>query len=137
MLDRYLVSGGRALDLATGAGIRWHRRRTGATMPALFTTRAKWWLIDFDLRGHSRIEVWERLTDDGGAGRDQSVTLDAFRAALADARDGRPRALDLVEPSTASWARTLRLLAREARLAGFVPLAAGTQQPCGLAQRLK
>jgi len=50
--------------------------------------------------------------------------LDAFRAALGDARDGRPRALDLVEPSLASWAHTHRLLAREARLAGFVPLAA-------------
>jgi len=125
MLDRYLVSGGRALDLATGVGIRWHMRRgTSRAMPALFTTRAQASLIDFDLRGQSRIEVWERVTGGFDADTDQGPTLDAFRAALADARDGRPRALDLVEPSVASWARTHRLLAREARLAGFVPMAA-------------
>ena len=124
MLDRYLVSGGRALDLATGVGIRWHLRRSGTKPPPLFTTRAQAWLIDFDRRGHSRVEVWERPAEGFAAEPDHTATLDAFRAALADARDGRPRALDLVEPSTASWARTHRLLAREARLAGFVPLAA-------------
>ncbi len=124
MLDRYLVSGGRALDLATGAGIRWHLRRTSRAMPALFTIRSRGWLIDFDLRGRSRIEVWEYPPGAGAAGADHAAVLDAFRAALADARDGRPRALDLVEPTAANWARTHRLLAREARLAGFVPLAA-------------
>ena len=125
MLDRYLVSGGRALDLATGMGIRWHlRRSTAPVTPPLFTKRAHAWLIDFDLRGRSRVEVWERPTDEWGGEPDHAGTVDAFRAALADARDGRPRALDLVEPSLASWARTHRLLAREARLAGFVPLAA-------------
>lgn len=125
MLDRYLVSGGRALDLATGVGIRWHLRRASARpMLPLFTTRARAWLIDFDLRGHSRIEVWERQGEGLGGEPEPTATVDAFRAALADARDGRPRALDLVEPSLASWARTHRMLAREARLAGFVPLAA-------------
>lgn len=124
MLDRYLVSGGRALDLATGAGIRWHMRRTARAMPPLFTIRRRGWLIDFDLRGHSRIEVWEQPPDGCGPDPDHAATVEAFRAALADARDGRPRALDLVEPTAANWARTHRLLAREARLAGFVPLAA-------------
>ncbi len=124
MLDRYLVSGGRALDLATGAGIRWHLRRGATPATPLFTQRAHSWLIDFDLRGRSRVEVWERPTEDWGAESNPAGTVDAFRAALADARDGRPRALDLVEPSLASWALTHRLLAREARLAGFVPLAA-------------
>ncbi len=123
MLDRYLVSGGRALDLATGASISWHlRRSTAVTMLPLFTKRAQSWLIDFDLRGRSRVEVWERPTDEWGGEPDHAGTVEAFRAALADARDGRPRALDLVEPSLANWARTHRLLAREARLAGFVPL---------------
>jgi hypothetical protein len=37
-------------------------------------------------RGSSRIEVWERLA---GADDDTAETLSAFRAALADARDGR------------------------------------------------
>jgi len=126
MLDRYLVSGGRALDLATGAAIRWHLRPTARArpLPPLFTVRAHGWLIDFDLRGHSRVEVWERPLDDSAAGPNQAATLDAFRAALIDARDGQPRAIDLVEPTMANWSRTHRLLAREARLSGFVPLAA-------------
>lgn len=125
MLDRYLVSGGRALDLATGMGIRWHLRRASSKpLPALFTTRAQAWLIDVDVRGRSRVEIWERTTASVSREPENQVTLHAFRAALAEARDGRPRALDLVEPSLASWAHTHRLLAREARLAGFVPLAA-------------
>ncbi len=125
MLDRYLVAGGRALDLATGAAIRWHVRRQAPT-PALelFAVRAHSWLIDFDLRGQSRFEIWERPASGGFPAATTGDALETFRAALADARDGRPRALDLAEPSTDTWARTHRLLAREARLAGFVPLAA-------------
>ena len=136
MLDRYLVAGGRALDLATGGTIRWRARRDGQTMLPLFTVRGGAWLIDFDVRGKSRIEVWERTgtraaplvrggtAPAGAAGGEPADTIQAFRAALADARDGCPRALDLAEVSSASWAKTQRLLAREARLAGFVPLAA-------------
>jgi DNA-binding NtrC family response regulator len=123
MLDRYLVAGGRALDLASGATIRWRlRRETHAAMPALFTVRGRAWLIDFDVRGKSRLEVWERPA--GSIPHESADALIAFRAALSDARDGCPRALDLAEVSTAAWSATLRLLAREARLAGFVPLAA-------------
>ena len=92
--------------------------------PPLFTVRAQSWLIDFDVRGQSRFEIWERAAAGGFPADTSGDTLETFRAALADARDGRPRALDLAEPSTAAWARTHRLLAREARLAGFVPLAA-------------
>ena len=125
MLDRYLVAGGRALDLATGAAIRWHvRRRPAQPALPLFTMRAQSWLIDFDVRGHSRFEIWERPASGAFPAASSGDTLETFRAALADARDGRPRALDLAEPSTAAWARTHRVLAREARLAGFVPLAA-------------
>ena len=123
MLNRYLVAGGRALDLATGASIRWHVRRggTGRT-PPLFSVRGRSRLIDLDVRGSSRIEVWEQA--DLSASEAGEDSLHAFRAALADARDGRPCALDLIEPSPAKWALTQRQLAREARLAGFVPLAA-------------
>ncbi|MEO7158892.1 MAG: sigma 54-interacting transcriptional regulator, partial [Vicinamibacterales bacterium] len=123
MLDRYLVAGGRALDLATGASIRWHVRRSphGPSVP-VFSVRGRSWLIDLDVRGGSRIEVWERRT--GSAAAINETSLLAFRTALADARDGRPRAVDLVEPSMEQWAVTQRVLAREARLAGFVPLAA-------------
>jgi len=123
MLDRYLVAGGRALDLATGASIRWHvRRQRPSPLPPLFSVRGRSWLIDFDLRGRTRIEVWERHA--GGVHQNSDETLRAFRAALADARDGRPRALDLMEPSAEQWRVVQRMLAREARLAGFVPLAA-------------
>lgn len=124
MLDRYLVAGTRALDLATGSTIRWKvRRGSAAAMPPLFTVRGRTWLIDFDARGKSRVEVWES-TAAGASRHECSDAVQAFRAALIDARDGRPRALDLVEASGESWPRTQRLLAREARLAGFVPLAA-------------
>lgn len=122
MLDRYLVAHGRALDLATGAPIRWHKREVHPTrMPPLFTVRGRSWLIDFDVRGKSRVEVWERA---GTRAETNDDTLQAFRAAIADARDGRPRALDVIEPEAEKWALTQRVLAREARLSGFVPMAA-------------
>jgi len=122
MLDRYLVAAGRAVDLATGASITWHVRRQRSSPPSLFSSRGRCWLLDFDRRGLSRIEVWERPA---GEQHDTAAdTLTAFRAAMADARDGHPRALDLIELSPARWAFTQRVLAREARLAGFVPMAA-------------
>ena len=89
MLDRYLVAGGRALDLATGAAIRWHLRSGRASPPPLFTVKGRSWLIDFDQRSSSRIEIWERLA--GARHDDTAETLNAFRAALADAREP-PRA---------------------------------------------
>jgi DNA-binding NtrC family response regulator len=122
MLDRYLVASGRALDLATGSPIRWHRRRHrgGRALP-LFTMRGRSWLIDFEVRGQTRIEIWERSGTWTDANED---SVQSFRAAMADARDGRPRALDLIEASAEKWALMQRVLAREARLGGFVPMAA-------------
>lgn len=123
MLDRYLVANGRALDLATGAAIRWHHRPLSATAKVkLFTVRGHAWLIDVDVRRKTRIEVWER----GGVPLpvEQPEAVGRFRLALSDARDGQPRALDLIEPSADQWQWLHRVLAREARLAGFVPIAA-------------
>ncbi len=122
-LDRFLSAGGDALDLATGCNIRWHLRAPQAAMPPLFAVRGRSWLVDFDPRGKSRIEAWER-TPAGASTTVSETAVQAFRAALVDARDGRPRALDLTESPGEAWARTHRMLAREARLAGFVPLAA-------------
>lgn len=123
MLDRYLVASGRAVDLATGAAVRFHTRAVPARRaPTLLTMRGRCWLIDFDLRKHTRLEVWERA-DKMNAELDQR-TLQAFRSAIADARDGQPRAFDVVEPSADKWQLLQRVLAREARLAGFVPIAA-------------
>ena len=82
MLDRYLVAGGRALDLATGATIRWRvRRGTGAALPPLFAMRGRAWLIDFDTRGGSRVEVWEAVAGVTCA-HDSTEAVHAFRAAL-------------------------------------------------------
>ena len=58
MLDRYLVAGGRALDLATGAAIRWHvRRRPAQPALPLFTVRAQSWLIDFDAVSYTHLTL--------------------------------------------------------------------------------
>lgn len=122
LLDRFLVAHGRALDLATGGAIRWRRRRSSPAAPPLFTVRGRSWLIDFDIRRSSRIEVWERAGAPPPG--DSPEALHRFRLALADARDGHPRAFDHTEPSPAQWAWLHRMLAREARVAGFVPIAA-------------
>jgi DNA-binding NtrC family response regulator len=122
ILDRYLVANGRALDLATGAAIRCRHRPPSAQSMPLFTVRGRSWLIDFEVRKSSRIEVWERAGVPVSGGAHECIR--SMRLALADARDGQPRALDLVEPSAEQWVWLHRVLAREARLAGFVPMAA-------------
>jgi len=122
ILDRYLVANGRALDLATGAAIRCRHRPPSSPSAPLFTTRGRSWLIDFDVRKSSRIEVWERAGTPVSGVADEAIR--SMRMALADARDGQPRALDLIEPSAERWLWLHRMLAREARLAGFVPMAA-------------
>ena len=125
MLDRYLVAGGRALDLATGASIRWRVRRAarGAVPPLVHRARP----VMADRLRRAR-HVAHRGVGAPTQGARRGIDDDrcsAFRAALADARDGRPRALDLASSRRReTWALTQRVLAREARLAGFVPLAA-------------
>ena len=124
MLDRYLVAGGRALDLATGASIRWHVRHGSARRRRrLFTVRGRSWLIDFDLRGRSRIEVWER---DAGSRHEDRPTRRCRRFAPRwpmRATGGRARSISSSRRPE-QWAFVQRVLAREARLAGFVPMAA-------------
>lgn len=123
MLDRYLMAGGRTMDLATGSLVRWIVRRGAPRgVPSLFAVRRNAWLIDVDLGHDSRVEVWER--PGGVSGEPSRSVVQQFRAALADARDGQPRTLDLVEPSVEQWALLQRTLARDARLAGFIPVAA-------------
>lgn len=122
MLDRYLIASGNALDLATGMPIRWHVRSLHSTSPLLFTVRGKSWLIDFDRRKKSRVEVWERAP--AAQVECDNDLLQSFRSALADARDGHPRAFDVIESSADKLALLQRLMAREARLSGFVPMAA-------------
>ena len=115
MLDRYLVAGGRALDLATGNSIRWHARRGNVSPSPLFTARGRSWLIDVDRRGAAPIEIGNESRPWRRRSIDESV-IASFRATPIDARDGQPRAFDLTETSAARWMRTHRVLAREARL---------------------
>ena len=128
MLDRYLVAANRALDLATGSAVRCHTLRSARLSkpprPELFTHRQGWWLIDHDHGEHHLTEVWERADAGAFAGAADTATLEAVQHALDGARDGRPQTLDLALPSLAAWARAVRELARHARLAGFVPVAA-------------
>jgi DNA-binding NtrC family response regulator len=122
LLDRFLSSGGSALDLATGwpVRLRMHTRPT-ATTP--YSTRGRWRLTDSGPRS-SRVylEAWARVREAPAA---TAVSIDAVQAALQDARDGCPRAVDVPTEDDAQWRRATLDIAREARLAGFVPVAIG------------
>ncbi len=124
MLDRYLVAGGRALDLATGASIRWHVRRQRAVAVAAALHRARPVMVD---RLRSARPNADRSV---GAPRREACTRTATRRCAPFA----PRWPTLATAGRArsiSWSRrrssgcyVQRVLAREARLAGFVPMAA-------------
>ena len=121
LLDRFLHSGSSSLDLATGQAVR--LRVLGAqTRLSLFTARGAWRLVDAGPRSsRAFLEVWERWPE---APLEAGVDTDAVRAALLDARDGCPRAVDIIAADAAHWRRTAHDIAREARAAGFVPVSA-------------
>jgi DNA-binding NtrC family response regulator len=121
LLDRFLNSGSSTLDLATGQAVR--LRVLGApTRLTLFASRGAWRLVDVGPRSsRAFLEVWERWAD---APFEATVDTDPVRAALLDARDGCPRAVDIVAAGAAQWRRAAHDIAREARGAGFVPVSA-------------
>ena len=121
LLDRFLHSTTSSLDLATGQTVR--LRVIGApTRVVLFTARGAWRMVDAGPRSsRAFLEVWERWED---APLDAGMDIDAVRAALLDARDGCPRAVDLLAADASQWRRTVHDIAREARAAGFVPVLA-------------
>src|SRR5262245_57180531 len=102
LLDRFLSSEGSALDLATGwpVRLRMHTRPTAATP---YSTRGSWRLIDSGPRS-SRVfvEAWARVREAPAA---TSVSIDTVHAALQDARDGCPRAVDVPTDDEAQWRR--------------------------------
>ncbi|MCC7125984.1 MAG: sigma 54-interacting transcriptional regulator [Acidobacteria bacterium] len=120
LLNRYLETDPRPLDLATGDVVR---VRTSAAPPRLplLTERHGWTLIDHGVRSaRVFVEIWSRTLE-------RHVTpapTDGLRLALLDARDGEPRAIDLVTGDAAMWRATVHSIAREATLAGFVPVQA-------------
>jgi DNA-binding NtrC family response regulator len=121
LLDRFLNSGSSSLDLATGQAVRL-RVLAAPTRLALFTARGAWRLVDAGPRSsRAFVEVWERWAD---APLAAAVDTDPIRAALLDARDGCPRAVDIIAADAAQWRRATHDIAREARAAGFVPVAA-------------
>jgi DNA-binding NtrC family response regulator len=122
LLDRFLSGEGSALDLATGLPVR-VRMFTRPTMKPPYSTRGAWRLIDSGPRSaRVFVEAWARVPDvPAGA----SVSIESVRAALEEARDGCPRALDVAADDEAGWRRATLDIAREARLAGFVPVAVG------------
>ena len=58
------------------------------------------------------------------------VPIDAVHAALQDARDGHPRAVDVVAEDAAQWRRAALDIARASRVAGFVPVGRACWASC-------
>lgn len=126
-LDRYLSLRGRAsaIDLATGSIVDLERpddERSGRR-PPLFTTRRGRTLIDVDATSEGRIEVWERWMP-----RRRHVRLEAslvdFAEMLECARHGAPRAFELRGRHAREHEFLIRAFAREARIRGWIPVAA-------------
>jgi len=123
LLDRYLLAGGSALDLATGLPVR-TRAHARPSRTSLYATRGQWRLIDAGPRSPRLfVEVWTRADDVPETA--DCLPIAVVRDALLDARDGCPRAVDLAAEDEAQWRRALFDMAREARLAGFVPIGVG------------
>jgi DNA-binding NtrC family response regulator len=121
LLDRFLSADGSALDLATGVPVR-TCTRARSSMPAMFTARGGWRLVDAGPRSpRTFIEAWMRAAEVPQA---QPVPIDAVHAALQDARDGHPRAVDVATEDAAQWRRAALEIAHASRLAGFVPVGA-------------
>lgn len=122
--DRYLVAHSRTLDLTSGSLVDVeHACVTAASCAALFTTRASRTLIDVEPAANGRIEIWEhwrpRRAPDALAD-----TLASFGEAMDCARLGAPRAFDLIARRTVDREFLQRVLARDARLRGWIPIAA-------------
>jgi DNA-binding NtrC family response regulator len=141
LLNRFLSSSTTTLDLATGQPVRLRALARPSTQP-LFTRRGAWRLIDHGIQPpRTCLEVWERQAAEPA----HQCDCAALEAALADARDGVPRAVDLVVADPQQWESTVHAAARAATLAGFVPIqgdvlgevlrAARWQWPAWLADR--
>ena len=119
LLDRFLGSGISALDLATGETVR-VRIRPRPPLDVPLTRRGHWYLVDAGPhRPRGFVEAWGRAASAPPA---VGACTDAIRDALADARDGCPRAIDIVAGTSGRWRRAVHDIARAATTAGFVPL---------------
>jgi DNA-binding NtrC family response regulator len=122
--DRYLLTRSRALDLTSGKVVEVERSRADArSSAALFTTRAGRTLIDLEPAEGGRIEIWERWTP-RRVPRGFEQTRINFAEVLECARHGAPRGFDLTAARAPDREYLRRALGREARLRGWVPIAA-------------
>jgi DNA-binding NtrC family response regulator len=118
LADRFLVSGATGLDLATGSPVKLTRGAATASI-AVFDKRRAWVVIDLVRRERSRLIVWERWGHDRLA---PPVAIETVRSAILSARDGHPRAVDVVAGRADVWRRAVHDIAREAQAGGFVPI---------------
>jgi DNA-binding NtrC family response regulator len=122
--DRYLVAHSRTLDLTSGNLVDVeHARVTSASCAPLFTSRAARTLIDVEPAPNGRIEIWEHWR----ARRPPLAladTIATFCEAMDCARLGAPRPFDVVARRPIDREFLQRALAREARLRGWIPIAA-------------
>ncbi len=121
--DRYLVAESRTLDLATGRSVNLEPSRKSRAEVALFQSRRGRTLIDLDLTGRGRVEIWERWICRRRPAR-VDVTVADFIEMLECARLGAPRAFDLPGGHAGDHEYLTRAFAREARIRGWVPITA-------------
>ena len=121
-LDRYLMTHDRALDLASGAVVEVSRSRAPRTELRLFQSRDRHTLIDIDVSGDRRVEIWESWIAGAAPKALPALSVD-FIEMLECARHGAPRAFDLTSFSERQDAYMRRAFAREARVRGWVPVA--------------
>lgn len=117
--DRYLATPAHTLDISTGAVVSVMRAAArNASTPALFEVTQGRTLIDVAIAGAGRYEVWERWRPRLDP-RAHCREITDFVELLEVAALGVPRAFDL-GASDDDHALLVRLLAREARLRGWV-----------------
>jgi DNA-binding NtrC family response regulator len=120
--DRYLAWQSRTLDLASGRLVEIERVTRTADATALFDIVRGRTLIDVDIDQQTQIEIWDRHAPRVGRGDVTQVTH-TFVELLEGARLAAPRAFELPHDSMARHDRLWLMLAREARVRGWVPVA--------------
>lgn len=125
--DRYLVvpSRSHAIDLATGRSVALQRpeRRAVRDGPIpLFSARRGRTLIDLELSGGKRIEIWDRWVAPRQLPQ-LEVEVRHFIEMLDCGRHGAPRAYDLGGLHSRHHDLFTRACAREARVRGWIPIA--------------
>jgi transcriptional regulator with PAS, ATPase and Fis domain len=119
-LDRYLRGRRSTLDLATGRDVWIEPSSADSQSLTLFDARDDRTLIDEGTMAESSVRVWERWRPPTRC-PDVQAMRDDFVEMLQQARHGAPRALDL-QTSGECYAYARRVLAREARTRGWIPV---------------